>query len=257
MTFMHKILQHQFILGAFFILFPLFSVIAQEDTKIIASSEIWMALNTKYDIDSTHHLKITHQQRYGQQNTNFSKVSLFKFIYRMDNVIMYEYTPKKKWKVGIRESFVLRTNNNRELFSRIFLTHRGNFKSIHFHKSINIDWFSPLRDNDNPNIIQYDLGRLVYMFDFSKDFYIKKQKLSPFFNIHLFQIQQLQQSTISPYSDIFIDQTRFFLGVNYNPTRKLEIGVFGMLEQRLFGRSDGSTIRIRIPTYSLSITYYL
>lgn len=247
--------KHQFIFGAFFILFS-FSCFAQEDQEIVVSSQIWTDLNVQYDLDSIHHIVFTHQQRYGQQNTDFSTVSLFQFIYRMDNSIMYEYTPKKKWKGGMRESFVLKVNNYRELFTRIFLTHQGHIKSIHFNKSLNVDWFTPLRNNDNPNIVQYDLGRLVYMFDFSKEFYIKEHKIIPLFNIHLFQMQLLQESNFSPYKNVFIDQTRFFLGVDYYPFTHLKVNLFGMLEQRFFAKNDGSTLTIKIPTYGLSIQYF-
>ncbi len=257
MKHVYKILQHQFIIGAFFILSLYTPLIAQKDTTITISSEIWTDLNVQYDIDSIHHVKFTHQERYGQQNTSFSTVGLFRFITRMDNAIMYEYTPKRKWKGGIRESFVWRANNRKELFSRVFVSHQGHVKFITFNQTLNVDWFSPLVDSDNPNIVQYDLGRLVYMFEFSKNYQIKTHRISPFFYMHLFQIRQLQQSNNSLYNDIFIDQTRFFLGADYYPFKRLKIGVFGMLEQRYFGRSDDSTLKIRVPTYALSIKYQL
>lgn len=239
--------KHQLILiGAFFMCFLGYS----SNEKISISSNIWFTLKGNYRIDSTHHLKIIHHQR---RNTD----PIFDLV-RMDNGLSYRYNINTKWHLFIQEFFVLKAGNQQELLSNFRIIHSFKRNGFTFNKKLSFDWFHHLNESDNPNVIRYDLGRVCYQFYLSKKINFKKlNSLSPFFQMHLFQIQQLTTNDISdPYENIFFDMTRFFIGINYaNP--KMLVSAFAMRENVYFGRDDDLTLQIIRPTYGMSFTYYL
>ncbi|MCP4521472.1 MAG: hypothetical protein GY827_07240 [Cytophagales bacterium] len=227
---------------------------AQEEKKVYAPYTIWLSLGAEYSLDSTQNLQFFHQQRYINQETDFSTVGFFKYIYRMDNAVLYENQFRKNWRFGALGSFVLDNNRMQDLYLRGMITHTSNFKWFDFNKSLSVDYFLRLSENTNPNVLHYNTARLTYLFELRRDFNHKEQIISPFFTLRLFQIGQFGNQ-YSPYQYSFIDQLRVSLGMEWLLWEKVRVRAFAMNDIEYYGSDDGGSLQLITPVFGLSCIY--